>query len=367
MARQEINIGTAPTGLGGDTPRSASIKINAMTTELYARDALLGSAANRNTTPDGDVRPLNQNVLKYGDWGVSGHPVGMADTASFNDCVRSGNYIFGNGGLDGPGAKIEGMAYCYVMVVGASDGSFCSQQAIALNGHGRASRFLWAGVWSPWKQVLQAGDFGLGGNVVLYVKNIDDRTQRGRYYVNAEAPGTRPPGYTYGVLETFGYTGDSVHQVWTVIIGGSAAVSKPTWTRCVYGDGNWSPWRLVYDQSTAVGTVGFSSAAGGRIPTGALMESGSTTDGDGSVHQWHKFATGLMLYSVQYNRGTTAAVPITIALYSAFQGYASCMPNQIPSYGWTTLRGYAVTSSCLVYPDQTLPQSFMVSMIGMWG
>lgn len=367
MSRQEILLGVLPTGVGGDTPRTANVKINAMTAELYARDAALGTAANRNTTVDGDVRPFNQNVLKYGDWGLTGHPVDMASTASFNDCTRTGNYIFGNSGLNGPGANIEGMTYCYVIVVGSADASFCAQEAVALNGEKRATRFLWGGVWSPWRQILQAGDFGLGGNVVLYTKNIDDRTQRGFYYVNNTAPGARPPGYTFGILETFGYSGDSVNQIWTGITGGTAAVSKPTWTRCVYGDGNWSPWRLVYDQSTAVGIVGFSAAAGGRVPAGALMESGEIIDGNGSVHQWHKFATGLMLYCVQYNAGTTAAVPITVALYSAFVGNASCTPNQIPSYAWTTLRGYAAGSSCVIYPDQTLAQSFMVSMIGMWG
>lgn len=35
MARQEIILGTPPTGLGGDTPRVANSKINAMTSELY--------------------------------------------------------------------------------------------------------------------------------------------------------------------------------------------------------------------------------------------------------------------------------------------------------------------------------------------
>lgn len=36
MARQEIILGTPPQGLGGDPPRTASMKINAMTAELYA-------------------------------------------------------------------------------------------------------------------------------------------------------------------------------------------------------------------------------------------------------------------------------------------------------------------------------------------
>ncbi|AZF09578.1 Phage tail fiber [Pseudomonas sp. R2-37-08W] len=48
MARQEINLGTAPTGAGGDTTRSTGVKINAMTTELYSRTNSLGTAANKN-------------------------------------------------------------------------------------------------------------------------------------------------------------------------------------------------------------------------------------------------------------------------------------------------------------------------------
>lgn len=36
MARQEIVLGTPPQGLGGDPPRTASMKINAMTQELFA-------------------------------------------------------------------------------------------------------------------------------------------------------------------------------------------------------------------------------------------------------------------------------------------------------------------------------------------
>lgn len=47
MARSEILLGTAPSGVGGDTPRSANVKINAMTAELYAKDATLGTASTR--------------------------------------------------------------------------------------------------------------------------------------------------------------------------------------------------------------------------------------------------------------------------------------------------------------------------------
>lgn len=45
MARQEIILGTPPSGLGGDPPRVASQKINHMTQELYDWQAKLGTAA----------------------------------------------------------------------------------------------------------------------------------------------------------------------------------------------------------------------------------------------------------------------------------------------------------------------------------
>ncbi|MEW5700548.1 hypothetical protein [Pseudomonas synxantha] len=64
MPRQEINIGTAPTGAGGDTTRSGAVKINAMTAELYARDAQLGTASNAN------VGTAPGNVMEVGAFGL---------------------------------------------------------------------------------------------------------------------------------------------------------------------------------------------------------------------------------------------------------------------------------------------------------
>lgn len=39
MGKQAINLGATPTGVGGDTPRSAFTKVNANFVELYAADA----------------------------------------------------------------------------------------------------------------------------------------------------------------------------------------------------------------------------------------------------------------------------------------------------------------------------------------
>lgn len=99
MARQEIILGTAPTGLGGDPPRTASTKINAMTLELYgvaplsrggtgsytaagARTNLgLGTAAVANLTinqADGTAG----RVLKNADWGIGSDTVPVAPTVN---------------------------------------------------------------------------------------------------------------------------------------------------------------------------------------------------------------------------------------------------------------------------------------------
>ncbi|MCO7039537.1 hypothetical protein NAG83_23830 [Pseudomonas carnis] len=68
MARQEINIGTAPTGTGGDTTRSAAVKINAMTQELYSRNALLGTASNRNVgIGPGEIQDVSAPAAMVGN------------------------------------------------------------------------------------------------------------------------------------------------------------------------------------------------------------------------------------------------------------------------------------------------------------
>ena len=68
MARQEINVGTAPTGAGGDTTRSAAVKINSMTAELYAKTNSLGSAATRNVgIASGNVMEISPAQLVDGN------------------------------------------------------------------------------------------------------------------------------------------------------------------------------------------------------------------------------------------------------------------------------------------------------------
>lgn len=110
MARQEIILGTPPTGLGGDTPRVASSKINAMTTELYARNAQLGSASNANigTTPG--------QVMAVGMGGLYGLPNGVAQMLSLY--TMSGRSL--EMGQYGPvnGANAPGSVSAYGLALG---------------------------------------------------------------------------------------------------------------------------------------------------------------------------------------------------------------------------------------------------------
>lgn len=91
MARQEIILGVAPTGLGGDPPRTASTKINAMTQELYdttpvSRGGTGGTtpAAARaglglGTAATATIGTTTGNVLAVGTAGISSNIAPAAD------------------------------------------------------------------------------------------------------------------------------------------------------------------------------------------------------------------------------------------------------------------------------------------------
>lgn len=65
MAKQDINLGTQPTGVGGDTNRSANLKTNANLKELYV--ALGGSASGGN----GSVLPASGLPIANGGTGAT--------------------------------------------------------------------------------------------------------------------------------------------------------------------------------------------------------------------------------------------------------------------------------------------------------
>ena len=110
MARQEIILGTPPTGLGGDPPRVASMKINAMTLELYEKNAKLGSAAFANlvgTVAEGAIIEQGSNAkgnfTKFADgtlitWGSQLFNVQTlaGQGAGFNETDQPANFVPGS-------------------------------------------------------------------------------------------------------------------------------------------------------------------------------------------------------------------------------------------------------------------------------
>jgi len=78
MAKQTINLGTAPTGIGGDTPRSAFTKAQSNFDELYAADAvnykranIIGTVSQASGVPTGAILERGANAqgsyIKYAD------------------------------------------------------------------------------------------------------------------------------------------------------------------------------------------------------------------------------------------------------------------------------------------------------------
>lgn len=84
MARQEIILGTPPLGLGGDTPRVASSKINAMTSEVYEKLSTLVKV----TTPTDSTEG---RLVTPGFMGIGGNSI-SAPNGEIDNLSKCGFY-----------------------------------------------------------------------------------------------------------------------------------------------------------------------------------------------------------------------------------------------------------------------------------
>lgn len=91
MARQEIILGIPPKGEGGDPPRTASMKINAMTEEVYDKLSALGTAAEASVTRSSTDTTAGR-VTKVGDFGLGSNAAPAA--SGFNAIPASGDWSF---------------------------------------------------------------------------------------------------------------------------------------------------------------------------------------------------------------------------------------------------------------------------------
>lgn len=141
MARQDINLGTAPTGVGGDTTRSTGVKINAMMTELYAGPGGRALVANAKD-------PAAGRVLTVGYGGV-----GALDNAVFEGTFLGPEYFRTGGTVTGQ-FNILGSAYTGTLTTYAgSASSVCTQVFFDWSNGQQYNRVMTNSNWLPWRKV----------------------------------------------------------------------------------------------------------------------------------------------------------------------------------------------------------------------
>jgi hypothetical protein len=139
MAKQTINLGTAPTGVGGDTPRSAFTKAQGNFDELYTAVAaafgkgnILGTVSQVNGVPTGAVIERGSNssgqYVRFADgtqicWGSS--PGATANNAAASGVYFSGLITVGYPIAPGPTAG-------YLSLVSHSSGATATLQWMAV-------------------------------------------------------------------------------------------------------------------------------------------------------------------------------------------------------------------------------------------
>jgi len=198
MARQEIILGTPPTGLGGDPPRVASMKINAMTLELYGAAGIGGIAAKLDRA---SVLIDDPNNVSKGLGGFNYVNSGAANTPTE---LTAGWGIF--------------------TIPGTTSGTACSQIAFPLTGVAANKNRVWSrqcfnNVWSAWTESITATSmaalFGIGGTSAN-VTDLDVLFGTNVYRVLGSATGT--PVNQAGMVQHMQYgatTGSASAQIYT--------------------------------------------------------------------------------------------------------------------------------------------------------
>ncbi|QKJ73493.1 hypothetical protein HRH33_13190 [Pseudomonas rhodesiae] len=171
MARQEIILGTPPLGLGGDTPRVANSKINAMTSELYQGIGTPtsplpvskgGTGGNSQATAQAGLglvpaavtataSDYPSGILKTGHAGWNGGAaIVIGNGANCDTLVNAFLYALNGTFTNGPPSFGSAAFFLRVSVHGVG---YESQEAFGITHGGRAERRRINGVWQPWSNI----------------------------------------------------------------------------------------------------------------------------------------------------------------------------------------------------------------------
>ncbi|MBC3255615.1 hypothetical protein HU733_08935 [Pseudomonas paralactis] len=362
MARQEINIGAAPTGVGGDTPRSASIKINAMTQELFARQAQLGTAATQNVvTGSDDFTPGRVSMMGHAGWGST--PISKSPTDDANELPRvSGLFQFGNGGINLPNPFVQ------ILQI-ANSGGYVWQTAKAMLDESVYMRGRRGdGAWSPWRADINSSLFAIG---------IGQGASTGELMGLSAAQTASPNKANTGLYSYYGHP-DGVPGFGAISVLSQAWGHDPQWraqlSMAVSGDGihfrqfSVNPgaaapnWRSILHNGNAISGV---LNAG---PSGALPINSGLIERGGALDNWYfRFAGGLQICQQRFT-GYTAGVTRNVAWLAAFADTpVAVFPNIYPSIDWDmSARCYGNSGSYFFMSDRTLNNVVTVTAIGRW-
>ncbi|MCC3698784.1 tail fiber protein [Pseudomonas phage PseuP_222] len=296
MARQEINLGALPSGVGGDTPRVANTKINDMTEELYAAveegggkvqtvagveadagkdipKAQLATALGVDDKVDKEVMDtaLGNKVDKVAGKGLSSNDFTTTEKTKLSTLVNPAAY-----GVGGPAPLVDniyqvkdgGITYWNQATTGrpptGGQGNLISMTG-GLNGS--ASTFIATSLdedkvffsrvngatRAPWKQFLLAGDQGIGGPAIPVPGGDCNKAVTAGVF--RTVPETVNGRNVYGLLEVFDYgdNGNSKIQRLTATYG--HPIGEATWFRSGTDQGaRWSTWqRLVAAGNFGIG------------------------------------------------------------------------------------------------------------------
>lgn len=149
MAKQVIQLGVIPSGAGGDTPRSANIKINDNFSELYSAIEGLGSAAKANITVGADDATPGR-LLKVGDRGIGQYLTERRPASVLDERRNYGGFDFSYSGAatDIP----AGMTAASVLTMSYSN-AFSNQLMIDYNSNTMWIRSTANGPWSGYAKV----------------------------------------------------------------------------------------------------------------------------------------------------------------------------------------------------------------------
>lgn len=362
MARQEINVGTAPSGVGGDTPRSASLKINTMTQELFDRQAQLGTAATRNVVTGSDDFTLGRvSIMGHAGWGSE--PIYKTATDDADELPRvSGLFQFDNGGLNLPNPRVQILQIANAEGVVWQTAKVMTDESVFTRGR-RSNNS-----WSPWRSDINSSLFAMGygassveGEVMglsLLQTASPNKANTGLYSYYRHPDGV--PGY--GAISVLSQAWGHDPQ-WRAQLSMAVSADGIHFRQFSVKPGAAAPdWRSILHNGNAISEV---LNAG---PSGALPINSGLIERGGTVENWYfRFAGGLQICQQRFV-GYTAGVTRNVAWLAAFIDSPVAVSHSVyPSADWDmTARSHGNLTSYFFLSDRTLNNIVTVTAIGRW-